>query len=159
MAFAKSISASEHFAAKHPQTFTLVNYAILDCRLTGLYKLMCRGNYTKVVAVLNDTLRSIRGAVSCQCTSKFMDFIITQLYHMLVDMAFRRYSAVHERLRDVHFIIVDILTPEVEEETIEWDDIPIGPSSPCVSVEAYSSMPPLVEDVVADWDRIEMIAI
>ena len=130
-------------SSRATKSFTMISYGILDCRFTGLYKMLQRGQYQKMINVINETLYSIRTAVETECTKTFMDFIISQLYLMLVDMAFRRYDNVHERIRDIHFLIMDILTPENDEDEIVWDDV----------TPTYMGMP------VADWDNIEPIAI
>lgn len=106
-----------------PVSFTMVSYAVLDCRFKGIYRLIALQKYAKASIVINDTLRSIKNAAVCECAPKFMDFVISELYRMLIDLAFHRYDSLHEHIRMLHYTVLEILMPDNENDEIPIDYI------------------------------------
>lgn len=95
-----------------------VSFDVLDCRLKGIYNLMRKDNISKAVSVINQTIWSINHAKSSECPRQFINFFVEQLYSILIDIAFKRIPDAHNRIRDLHYTIMDILTPVYDDAEI-----------------------------------------
>jgi hypothetical protein len=104
----------------HPTTFTMISYAIIDCRLKGIYKAINKQQYDRASDIINDTIRSIKAAVENECDPKFVEYVICQLYMMLLDIAFNRKQDVHSKVRDLHYQIYNI-TSIYNNETYNYN--------------------------------------
>lgn len=99
---------SEAVDTAAPQTFTMISYGIIDCRLKGIYKNLNKGKNERAAEIINDTIRSIKGAKESECDPKFVDYVLCQLYMMLLDIGFKRPQEAHVRLRNMHYEIYNI---------------------------------------------------
>lgn len=93
----------------------VVSFDVLDCRLKGIYNLMRKDNIPKAITVINQTIRSINNAKKAECPRQFVNFFVEQLYSILIDIAFKRIPDAHNRIRDLHYTIMDILIPVCDE--------------------------------------------
>jgi hypothetical protein len=102
-----SISAAMEsaFTSVPPLRLMLVSDAIIDCRVRGLYNLLRKGKYYHTRLLLNDTIRELQTADEYECDPAFLQHVVDEMYRALVDMSFRKYMSVHNRLRDLHYEI------------------------------------------------------
>ena len=98
--------------ATHAKSFKIVSYDALDCRLRGIYNLISKNNLSKAAEVINDTIRTVNTAESSECCRAFLNYFVDNMYRILIDIARKQMDNVHNRLRDVHYMIIDIITPD-----------------------------------------------
>jgi hypothetical protein len=83
----------------------MIDEAIIDCRLRGLYKLLARQKYAKFQHVVNDTIWNFQNAEEIAVDPKLMSQFINIMYICLVDLAMGRTNMVHDKIRDMHYAL------------------------------------------------------
>jgi hypothetical protein len=83
-----------------------INDLIVDCRLKGLYMLLKDKKYEKASAVIGDSINMMLKATEIDMDKRIHKKIIAEFYHMYVEIALKKYNAVHDRIRDMHYYIV-----------------------------------------------------
>ena len=83
----------------------LIDEAVIDCRLRGLYMLLCTQKYVKFQKVVNDTIRNFQNAEEITVDPKLMDRFLNIMYMSLIDMAMGRQDKVHDMIRNLHYEI------------------------------------------------------
>lgn len=96
---------------KAQSVLPVVSYAVIDCRLSSIYRYLSNKNVSMATHIINDTITAIKHAKVFECDNKFIDHVVTQLYMMLLDIAFHREQDVHCRVRDMHYKIVNLCVP------------------------------------------------
>ena len=84
---------------------TLVNDGVIDCCLTGIYRRMLKCDYLRAKNMVNDTIKCMQQAVEVETDMMTVNKTIDALYLTLIDLAFYRYDAAHDRIRNLHFTI------------------------------------------------------
>lgn len=94
---------------KEQNNLSYINYATIDCRIKKLYKLVNAGEYDQFHATLMATIHEFKNAQQIDGEPKFISSIIDQLSRALVDVSFQKYSVAHQRIRDIHYSIINVL--------------------------------------------------
>lgn len=94
---------------KDQNNLMYINYATIDCRIKKLYKLINSVQYDQFHASLMETIYEFKNAKEIEGDPKFISGIIDQLSRALVDISFKKYSVAHERIRDIHYSIINVL--------------------------------------------------
>lgn len=88
------------------QKLAYIDEFILDCRLTGIYKTLKKGDYERTKSLIRDTLNIMMTAGEIDMTKIMYRKIVDELYHMIVELAFKKFNSVHDRIRNLHYYIV-----------------------------------------------------
>lgn len=93
----------------------VLNPFVVDRRLQTIYGAVNTNNISKAAAVTNDTLRLMNTASYSELDRQTHDYIVSNLYTSLVDMAMGRLAAAHSKIRDCHYqmLKVDLERQEV----------------------------------------------
>lgn len=94
---------------KDQNNLSYINYATIDCRVKKLYKLVNAAEYDQFHATLMATIHEFKNAKHIEGDPKFIAGIIDQLSRALVDVSFQKYSVAHQRIRDIHYSIINVL--------------------------------------------------
>jgi len=94
---------------KDQSNLSYLNYATIDCRIKKLYKLVNAGEYDQFHATLMDTIYEFKNAEQIDGEPRFISGIIDQLSRALVDVSFQKYSVAHQRIREIHYSIINVL--------------------------------------------------
>lgn len=94
---------------KDQSNLSYINYATIDCRIKKLYKQVNAGEYDQFHATLMDTIYEFKNAQQIDGELRFISGIIDQLSRALVDVSFQKYSVAHQRIRDIHYSIINVL--------------------------------------------------
>lgn len=94
---------------KDQSNLSYINYATIDCRIKKLYKLVNAGEYDQFHATLMDTIYEFKNAEQIDGEPRFISSIIDQLSRALVDVSFQKYSVAHQRIREIHYSIINVL--------------------------------------------------
>lgn len=86
-------------------SITLINPAVIDCRLGSIYRNLAKNNIDNTVFLLNDTIKIIQGATEYDCNERFVNYVVDELYRSLINVAFGRYHMAHDKIRDLHYEI------------------------------------------------------
>jgi hypothetical protein len=86
-------------------TITLINHAVIDCRLGSIYRNLARNNIDKCIFILNDTIKAIQSAHQWECDERFVSLVVDELYKSLINIAFGRIHDAHNKIRDLHYQI------------------------------------------------------
>ena len=92
-------------------TLALVNMAVIDCRLGSIYRNLAKQEIDKTIHIINDTIKSINNAIEWDCESKFVNYVLSELYLTLISIAFGRIHDAHNKIRDLHYKIEDQFIP------------------------------------------------
>lgn len=85
--------------------FEYLNTAVVKSRVRGLYKLMLRGDYSAAKVSITDMLVNLTTALELDFDRPAYNIIYDAFARMRVELALRKYVAVHDRLRDLHYAI------------------------------------------------------
>lgn len=94
---------------KDQKNLSYINYATIDCRIKKLYKQINALEYDKFHSSLLDTIYEFRNAEHIEADPRFIENIIEQLSRALIDVSFQKYSVAHDRIRDIHYSIINVL--------------------------------------------------
>ena len=94
---------------KDQSNLSYINYATIDCRIKKLYKLVNAGEYDQFHTTLMDTIYEFKNAEHIDGEPGFISSIIDQLSRALVDVSFQKYSVAHQRIREIHYSIINVL--------------------------------------------------
>jgi hypothetical protein len=97
-----------------------LNVAVVDCRIRGIYKLLSRGDYCKASISIGDMWVNLMRAKEIDFDKKTYNTIYDAFARMKVEMAFRKYTDVHNRLRDLHYFIENLTRPAPTCDAISW---------------------------------------
>ena len=86
--------------------YTYVSNEIIDGQLRVVYMLLKKEEYNLVSKVINDIINNIRFAYISDTNKKTLGFLIDESYKALVDLAFKRYRNVHDKVRNMHFALL-----------------------------------------------------
>lgn len=81
-----------------------VNEWIVDCRLKGIYRQIYLQKYKKASDNISQMIMYLK-TVDIEMNKIIYNEVIDTFYHMLVEMAFKKYNSVHNRARDLHYKI------------------------------------------------------
>lgn len=87
--------------------FVYIDEYIVDCRLHGIYKQIVNANYKKAYFNIIDMLINLNNHEIVNIENKFYNKIIDTFFHMRVEMSIKKYEAVHNRVRDLHYKIIN----------------------------------------------------
>lgn len=82
-------------------TFTCLSDEIIYGQMKVASLLLRDKNYYNAKKVLNDIITSTRCAYIIECDKCRLSFIIDETYRILIDMAFKRYSDAHNRVKNM----------------------------------------------------------
>ena len=88
-----------------PGNIFFVDDVIVDCRLRGIYKSLLRRDYMRVKFNISDMIDHLVKAPYIDLDVDIYKQIIDQFMHMRVDCAMKKYDDVHNRIREVHYLI------------------------------------------------------
>jgi hypothetical protein len=87
--------------------FAYIDEVIVDCRLVGMNKAMLRGDYDRVKFNIIDMIDHLRKTPFIEMDKMMYDTIMSEFLHMRVESALRKFDDVHNRIRDLHFMILN----------------------------------------------------
>lgn len=96
---------------KMPNRIMYINESVIDCCLTGLYQLLKDKNYDMAKTIINDNINMMNkntNKVIIDMDKNTYNKIIGEFYHMSVEIALKKYNAVHDRIRDIHYHIIGL---------------------------------------------------
>lgn len=109
-------------------TFVLNSFAV-DRRLETIYKAMHTNDITKAANVANSTLRMLNTANYSEIDRHTRDYLVSNLYTTLVDLAMGRVESAHNKIRNCHY---KMLNSDLERQEVEPEiDMPIDEFIPC----------------------------
>lgn len=88
-----------------------INERIINCRLTGLYKALNKRDYDRTSDLIADTINMIKIAEVVDIDAPLYSKINDDFYRIAVDFAFKLYHSVHNRIRDMHYYIINYGNP------------------------------------------------
>ena len=80
--------------------------AVIDCRLRGLNNALIRGDYERVRFNIVDTIKHLNQA-NIEMNKILYNKIVDEFLHMQVESALHKYDNLHNRIRNLHYIIVN----------------------------------------------------
>ena len=83
---------------------TLVDEAVIECRIRGIHKLLCNQKYNKMKKVINESIRTFQNAEEITCDRSLLSKIINILYICLIDIAMNRHERIHNHICKVVYI-------------------------------------------------------
>jgi hypothetical protein len=92
-------------------TLAYVDDAIIDCRLRGMYNALHKGRYDKVCESAWDTLLVLQNAQEVDMELGLTKRVMEDLCCLCVDLAMRNYDDAHERIRSLHYDIMNMYNP------------------------------------------------
>jgi hypothetical protein len=98
-----------------------MDYEIVDIRLKTIFNNISNSNVKRASRVINNTIYTLNNAVDNHCPKPFLNKAVETLYRVLVSLAMKRSGEAMLMLRDLHYHIVDLTTPEQSEDEIEFD--------------------------------------
>lgn len=86
----------------------VLNSFFVDRRLETIHKAMNADDMKKAISLTNETLRTLKNApyADPDWDMKLHDFVLTNLYTTLVDIAMGRKMAAQNKIRDCHYHIL-----------------------------------------------------
>jgi len=81
-----------------------VNELIVDCRLRGIYCQIRHQKYQKAKDLISQMIMYLKN-IDVNIEKELYNEIIEEFYHMSVEMAFKKYNNVHDRVRNLHYKI------------------------------------------------------
>lgn len=88
-----------------PGNIRFVDDVVIDCRLNGLYKSLLRKDYERVKFNIIDMIDHLRKAPYVDMDINLYKKIVEEFLHMRIEMSLGQYHQVHNRIRDIHFMI------------------------------------------------------
>jgi len=86
------------------QRLTYLNEVFFDCRLRGLHSALGKGETVKARDMVAECLRIFRSG-NVDMTSDVYKASYDELFHILGDIAMRRYVKAQDRVRDLHYFM------------------------------------------------------
>ncbi len=99
-------SSTYKMSGKRDIKINVIDETIIDCRLRGLNKSLQRGDYDRVKFNIIDTINHLNQC-SVEMDKKLYNKIVDEFLHMRVESALRKYEILHNRIRDLHYTIVE----------------------------------------------------
>ena len=85
--------------------YTYVSKDTIDGQLRIVYMLMNNKNYKGACNTISNLIHNIHCAVICECEKEILSNIVNESYRSLVDIAFKRYNSVNNRIVDMHYMV------------------------------------------------------
>lgn len=79
---------------------------MLDCHLRNLHRTLLREEYDKVSFSILGIINQFRKAKEIKINSEIVDHALTELMHMRIECSVKNFRAVHNRIRDLHYMLV-----------------------------------------------------
>ena len=86
-------------------SYTYVSKESVDGQLRIINMLLDDKNYKGVCKTLGTLISNINNAVIYECDKDTLFHIVDEAFRSQVDMAFKRYNQVHDRVRDMHYMV------------------------------------------------------
>ena len=102
----KTIS-SMNTRVKPTHTIDYIDEYILDRRIMGIYKAMQNGNIDYICNLICDTIDVLKNAQEIDIDEKMLDRVMNDLYTMTVELSLNQINNSHNRIRDLHYFIVN----------------------------------------------------
>ena len=83
-----------------------INERIVNSRLTSLYKSLLNNDYDRTKFLVEDTINMIKTTTEIDIDKELYKKIIDELYQMIMELIFKKYNSVHDRIRDLHYLII-----------------------------------------------------
>jgi hypothetical protein len=83
-----------------------INEGIVNSRLKGLYKSILNNDYDRTKFLVEDTINMIKTTTEIDIDKELYNKIIDELYQMIMELIFKKYNSVHDRIRDLHYLII-----------------------------------------------------
>jgi hypothetical protein len=126
----------------------VLNSFFVDRRLETIHKAMNADDMKKAISVTNETLRTLKNApyADPDWDMKLHDFILTNLYTTLVDIAMGRKMAAQSKIRDCHYHLFKTDMEKYDDtdyqeelfETLSFSDAAPEPETPTASMSVES---------------------
>jgi len=84
-----------------------VSVELLDYHLKKAYLLLSNKNYKEACKVINIIIYNINYALFYEFNKNIISYLVDECYRCLLDFAFKRYISVHNRIRDMHYKLID----------------------------------------------------
>ena len=104
------------------QRLTYLNEVFFDCRLRGLHSAIYKGETTKARDMVAECLRIFRSG-NVDMTRDIYDASYDGMFHVLGDIAMRRYAKACERIYDLHLFIQKKQEEEKDKEFEEMMEL------------------------------------
>lgn len=85
--------------------YTYVSKETIDGQLRIVYMLMRNKNYKGACNTIHNLIHDIHCAVIYDCEKEILSNIVSESYRSLIDIAFKRYNAVNNRIIDMHYMV------------------------------------------------------
>lgn len=109
------MAATSPFAAFATITpFQYLNMTIVDARVKGIYSNLLAGKYAKARSSIVDMYVNLMRAEELDFDKPVYNAIYAAFAHMKIDAALGKYDDVHNRLRDLHYILAQAQMAEEE---------------------------------------------
>jgi hypothetical protein len=82
---------------------SLINPAVMQCRIYGLYKMILRENYAKAIIVTKITLREMNMALEVDMHREEFKYMERRMHYLLNYLALKKYNDAHNTVRDMHY--------------------------------------------------------
>ena len=82
-----------------------INEGIVNSRLKGLYKSLLNNDYDRTKFLVEDTINMIKTTTEIDIDKELYNKILDELYQMILELVFKKYNSVHDRIRDLHYLI------------------------------------------------------
>lgn len=106
--------------------FDYVDTSFVEFRIRDIYKYMLKDEYKYAITIINETMINLRHASVIDMDIGTYNKIYNEFYHMRIEMAAKKYTNVHDRMRDLHYYIRfrETYTDEISlcYSSIEVDD-------------------------------------
>ena len=93
-----------------------ISFHKIDCRLKGIYKFIRKEKYSRARILIIKTITQFQKVTETEADTTFMSHVIDVLYHTLVEINLKNYNGGHDRIRDLHYEILNRTMTYFEKE-------------------------------------------
>lgn len=120
---ASSSSTSAFVPFANINNFEYITLGVIDSRIKGLYKLLLREQYDKLHLSINDMFVNLIRVKEFDFDRKMYNIIYTEFARMKVEASLRKYQSVHNRLRDLHYLIENTVRDQMNDDIRDQNQI------------------------------------
>jgi hypothetical protein len=106
--FASNFAFESSKQFKPTPQLAYVDEYIINQRICTIYKSIKNEKYKRAYALIDDTLNTLKNAKELFMDSMLVDRIMNDFFKMTFELAFQKFNAAHNRLRDLHYFIISL---------------------------------------------------
>ena len=102
-------------AVATPIDLTQVDDCDLDTMLKNIHSALVGQDFNRASICIRECIDVLSNKDGILVSREFADYMVTELYRCLVDIAMKRYNLAHNRIRDLHYSIMANYISDEEE--------------------------------------------